>query len=182
MKKTVTGNTFNFDTINTLFHRRSIREYNNNEVKKDLLNVILLAAMHAPSYENRQPWHFIVVNDELMLNFLKDSLDDIIKINSKAIIIVCADTKKDNHKGWWIQDCAAATQNILLAVHSLGLVSTWYGLHPIKHLKELLKRKLNLPGNIQPFSLITLGYPKNKVNSDLIPSRFVKEKVHFNGW
>jgi nitroreductase len=182
MKKTTTDNTFDYAAINSLFHRRSIREYGNNEVKKDLLNVILLAAMHAPSYENRQPWHFIVINDELMLDFLKDSLKDSIKINSKAVIIVSADTKKDNQKGWWIQDCAAATQNILLAVHSLGLVSTWYGLHPIKHLKELIKKKLNLPRNIQPFSLITLGYPKNKVNKEFIPSRFVQEKVHFNGW
>ena len=182
MKKTATDKTFNYEAINTLFHRRSVREYDNNEVKKDMLNVILLAAMHAPSYENRQPWHFIVVTDELMLNFLKNSLRDSIKINSKAIIIVCADIKKDNQKGWWIQDCAAATQNILLAVHSLGLVSTWYGLHPLKHLKELIKKNLHLPKNIQPFSLVTFGYPIKKKPGDLIPSRFAKEKVHFNGW
>ena len=182
MKKTSADNTFNYDAINTLFHRRSIREYGENEVKKDMLNVILLAAMHAPSYENRQPWHFIVINDEMMLNFLKDSLQDSIKINSKAVIIVCADTKKANQKAWWIQDCAAATQNILLAVHSLGLVSTWYGLHPVKHLKELIRKKLNLPKYIQPFSLITLGYPKNEVKQELIPSRFTQEKIHFNGW
>jgi nitroreductase len=182
VKKIVTDKTFNYDTINTLLHRRSVREFDDNEVKKDILNVILLAAMHAPSYENRQPWHFIVITDELMLNFLKDSLHENIKINSKAVIIVCADTKKDNQKGWWIQDCAAATQNILLAVHGLGLASTWHGLHPIKYLKELVKKNFNLPGNIQPFSLITLGYPINKVSNDMIPARFDKEKVHFNRW
>ncbi len=182
MKSTTTDNTFNYDTINTLLHRRSVGEFNDNEVKKDMLNVILLAAMHAPSYENRQPWHFIVITDELMLNFLRESLQENIKINSKAVIIVCADTKKDNQKGWWIQDCAAATQNILLAVHGLGLASAWYGLHPTKHLKELVKRNLNLPRHIQPFSLITLGYPRKKASNDMIPARFVQEKVHFNRW
>ncbi len=182
VKSTTTDNTFNYDTINTLLHRRSVGEFNDNEVKKDMLNVILLAAMHAPSYENRQPWHFIVITDELILNFLRESLHENIKINSKAVIIVCADTKKDNQKGWWIQDCAAATQNILLAVHGLGLASTWYGLHPIKHLKELIKRNLNLPRHIQPFSLIAIGYPKNKASNDMIPARFVQEKVHFNRW
>ena len=182
MKKTTTEQVFNYDTINSLLHRRSVSEYDNNEVKRDKLNVILLAAMHAPSFENRQPWHFIVVTDELVLEYLKDSLQDSFKINSKALIIVCGDTEKDNQKGWWIQDCAAATQNIMLAAHGLGMVSTWYGLHPIKHLKELLKKDLRLPKNIQPFSLVTLGYPKKNLPGDLIPSRFDKEKVHFNRW
>jgi nitroreductase len=170
------------ETINALLHRRSIREYNDTEVKKELLNVILLAAMHAPSFENRQPWHFIVVTDDLMLSYLRDNLLENIKINSRAVIIVCGDTNRDNNKGWWIQDCAAATQNILLAVHSLELAASWYGLHPIKHLKELLKKVLHLPKNIQPFSLITIGYPKDKISNNWIPSRFDKNKVHYNRW
>ena len=182
MKKETNAKTINYESINALLHRRSVREYDNNEVKKELLNVILLAAMHAPSFENRQPWHFIVVTDDLVLSYLKDNLQDSININSKSIIIVCGDTNRDNNKGWWIQDCAAATQNILLAVHSLELAASWYGLHPVKHLKELLKKVLRLPKNIQPFSLITVGHPKDKITGNLIPSRFDKNKVHYNGW
>ncbi|HQK38410.1 MAG TPA: nitroreductase family protein, partial [Bacteroidales bacterium] len=76
-------------------------------------------------------------------------------------------------------DCAAATENILLAAHGLGLGAVWVGIHPREERKKALKELFRLPDHIQPFSVISLGYPAEKVP---VPNRFRPDRIHENGW
>jgi nitroreductase len=170
--------------IEALMKRRSIREYDQGkEIPEEALNKIIQAAMYAPSFENRRPWHFIVISYKHLLSLIQDTLANDFNFEAKALIIVCTDTTLDNQKGWWIQDCAAATQNLLLAAHGLGLASCWYGIHPVKHRKELLKKNLHLPKSIQPFSIVTLGYPARTIDTrPKTVRRIDRYKIHFNKW
>lgn len=174
----------NYSVIEALMRRRSVREYDQGkEIPEETLNTIIHAAMFAPSFENRRPWHFMVISYKHMLSLIKETLAKDFEFEAKALIIVCTDTTLDNQKGWWIQDCAAATQNILLAAHGLGLASCWYGIHPVKHRKELLKKNLHLPKSIQPFSIVTLGYPaKANDTHPRTAERIDRYKIHFNNW
>ncbi len=166
-----------FETIVT---RRSIRKYTAEPVSEELIKKLLDAAMSAPSAGNQQPWHFVVVTDRAVL-------DEIPKVHVHAqmvkgaplAIAVCADTAAEKHKGFWIQDCAAATQNILLAAHALGLGAVWLGVHPRDERVAGVSKLLGLPANVVPLSLISIGYPaEEKPRAD----RYDEARVHRNRW
>jgi nitroreductase len=145
-------------TLDAIFSRRSIRKFKSILISKAIINKILKAAMQAPSAHNQQPWYFIVITD-------KDKLDQIPKfhkyaqmsIDAPAGILVCADVKKFTDEDFWQQDLSAATQNILLAIHALGLGGVWTGVYPKKEIMNGFKKLLELPNNIIPFSFIPFG-------------------------
>ena len=134
----------------------------------------------APSPRNAQPWQFVVIDDRKML-------DRIIDVNpnakmckeAQAAILVCGDTSKEKYPGFWVQDCSAAAQNILLAAHDKGIGSVWTGIYPIKERVEGFRRLLGLPENVVPFCLVPLGYPAKQVPQ---VDRFQRDRVHHNGW
>ena len=170
------------DVFSTILKRRSIDSYDTDKISKEEIEIILCAAMHAPSYRNRQPWQFIVLTDPPYVKQFCERIHDLLSIEANTIIIICCDTSMDNKQEWWVQDCSAATQNMLLAACGLGLGSNWYGLHPVKQRKERVRKYLSLPRNVQPFSLVTVGLPKNKANELPKTSRYSSEKIHFNKW
>lgn len=163
-----------------ILDRRSIRKFRKQKIDRDTIGQILTAAMYAPSAVNRQPWHFVVVDQRPLL-------DKMMKIHPHAGmlktashgIVVCGDEKLQHDDGYWIVDCGAATQNLLLAVHTLGLGACWVGLHPREGRKASFSELLNLPSHVQPFALVALGYPE-EIKSR--PERFHPEKVRHNGW
>ncbi len=118
------------DAIRT---RRSIRKYEDKPVAEEMVREILDAAMMAPSAGNGQPWRFVVINDRSKLDSMVD-LHPHIKMVAQAQlgIIVCADLSLEKYPGYWVQDCAAAMQNMLLAIHSLGLGAVWTGIYPME--------------------------------------------------
>lgn len=159
--------------------RRSIRKYKNEPVSAEIIKQILQAGMSAPSALNKQPWHFIVVTD-------KPKLNDITKIHphasmltlSAGCIIVLADPT-EAHKNYWIQDCSAATENMLLAISSLGLGGVWLGVYSEKEREEGLRRIFDFPKNIIPISIISFGVPDEEKPS---LNRYDEKKVHNNRW
>lgn len=163
-----------------IFTRRSIRKYTGEKVPYELINSLLLAGMHAPSAVNKQPWHFVVLDDQKVF-------EEIIAVHPHAgmlrgashAILVCGDLKLQHDDGYWIVDCGAVTENILLAAHAQGLGACWIGIHPREVRKEALTRLLDLPAHVVPFALISLGYPaEKKAQAD----RFTPSKVHYNHW
>lgn len=166
-----------FEALRT---RRSIRKYTGEEIGETDLQDILECAMLAPSARNEQPWHFVVVKDQDTLNLASQTSPYThMARDASVVIVVCGDLDEDKASGMWVQDCAAATQNILLAARGKGLGSVWCGVHPAREREDHLRKTLHLPENIVPFSLICLGYPDQlfaQVN------RYKEARIHFNKW
>ncbi len=163
-----------------IFERRSIRKYQQKPVTDELLEQLVRAGMAAPTAGNQQEWEFIIIDDRVTLDAITEvhPYSSMLK-QASAAIIVCADIDKEIHEGYWVQDCAAATQNILLLACHLGLGTCWLGVYPRQPRVEGIKRILGLPKNIMPLSAISIGYPaEKKPPSD----RFDINKIHKNKW
>ncbi len=164
------------DALEVIFTRRSIRSYTDEPVSEKDVKTLLEAGMSAPSASNRQPWHFIVVDQRERLNQIME-VHPYSKMLAEAplAIIVCGDTEISPH--YWQQDCSAATENILLAARALGLGSVWLGVYPKR--AESIHKLFNLPANVQPLCVIAIGHPaeeKGRVD------RYDEAKVHHNIW
>lgn len=170
------------DVFEAIRGRRSIRSYIPAEIDPNQLRLVLEAAIWAPSAGNLQPWEFVVVDDrDIMKHLARASLNQMWMSESSAIIAVCADVDRTGaiygergRRLYAIQDCAAATQNMLLASYSLGLGTCWVG----AFYEEEVRRILKLPANVRPLALIPIGQPGE---SPLPPARrSLREVVHYN--
>lgn len=151
------------ETVADVIHRRaSIRAYQDRKVSGETLEELVRAGMAAPSAMNRQPWHFIVVEDKDVLQALGGIPTSKMVKEAPAAILVCGNLQKAG-EGWlqqyWIQDCSAASQNILLAITGLGLGGVWTSVYPAEDRMELVAGILNLPGHLVPLNIIPVGYP-----------------------
>ncbi|QNU68789.1 nitroreductase family protein [Ruminiclostridium herbifermentans] len=166
--------------MNSIFTRRSIRKYTNEAVPSSLIKNLLKAAMSAPSACNQQPWHFLVIDDRSTLDKLSthNSGYSMLKEASLAILI-CGEIETAILKHFWAEDCAAATQNLLLAAHASGLGGVWLGVYPEENKGVFLKEVLNIPNHITPFSLISLGYPAETKEPE---DRYNEDKIHYGKW
>lgn len=149
--------------LQNILSRTSIRQYTDQPVSDELKEAILRAAMAAPSGVNRQPWEFILIDDREVLNTLADALP-YAKMTAKApmAIAVCGNSERfldGDDATLWVQDVSAASENILLASHALGLGAVWTCLYPHADRMEAASHILCLPEGIVPFSLIPVGYP-----------------------
>ena len=153
----------NNDLIQLIMTRTSIRAFQDKPVSDETVEVLLKAAMAAPSAKNSQPWSFVVIRDRALLEKLGDNLPNAkMTATAPVAVVICGVLEKalpGEAREYWIQDAAAATENFLLAVHALGLGAVWTGVHPISERIRILKEALRLPDEIEPFCLIPFGYP-----------------------
>jgi len=151
--------------LDLIYKRRSIRSFEPREVEKEKLIELLKAGMAAPSANNGRPWEFIVVTDEERLAKLRSSLKHG-HYKAPAAIAVLGNlkisTSKESSTRFWIQDCTAATENILLAATGLGLGSVWIGAYPKEDVTKAAREILEIPEDIYVLSLIYVGYPAEK--------------------
>lgn len=168
------------DAITAIKTRRSIRKYKDKPVPDDVIDRLLEAGMMAPSAGNQQPWHFIVIKDRKLLDAVPDAhpYSDMIT-QVPVAIMVCGDPTLEKYKGFWVQDCAAATMNILLAAHAMGLASVWLGVYPAGDRVEGIKKLFGLPENIYPLSLLPIGYADEEKPE---PERFDRSRIRINKW
>ncbi|MBS3810913.1 MAG: nitroreductase family protein [Halanaerobiales bacterium] len=166
--------------VDIIKERRSIRTYQDKDVSKEDIKSLLKAAMLAPSAGNEQPWHFVIIDEESIINEIPNIHPYSKMITQvKKAILVCADLNHTKYEGFWIQDCAAATENILLKAVDLGLATVWLGIYPDENRVAKFKNLFNLPADIIPFSLIPVGYPADKKKT---PNRFKENRIHRNKW
>lgn len=141
--------------------RRSIRKFTSEKVSNEQIRALLEAAMAAPSAVNLKPWKFVVVQREDLLASLKSALP-FGKIDAPLAIVVCGDLrmlKKLVVESFWVQDCSAATENILLAATAMGLGSVWCGVHPIGTIEKAVRKALEIPTGVIPLNSIYIGHP-----------------------
>lgn len=164
--------------LDFIWRRRSIRKYTEQAVSDEHIATILKAAMAAPSAHNRKPWHFIVIRERLTLNQIAEKHPYAkMLFTAPLAIAVCGDTQLSSKR--WDQDCAAATQNILLALPALGLGGVWIGYHPVDPQQDFLSDLLNLPATIKVFSLVAIGHPAEFKEPR---TQFDPQAVHFEHW
>jgi len=168
------------ETLKAILTRRSIRKYSEKNIPEEYYEMILKAAMHAPSARNRQPWHFIIISDRQILKKLAEVSPSWKMLEEAAnAIVVCGDLELEDAESFIIQDCSAATQNILLAAHELGLGSVWLGVHPREDRLEPLRKILKIPGHILPVSMVSIGKPDEYREQ---PDRYNIERIHQDNW
>ena len=161
-----------------LLKRRSIRKFKADKISKDLIDELMHAAMSGPSACNRRPWEFYIVTNEEKLNEVKKA-SLFSRFNAPLAIVVCGNLSKSlplKLSSYWIQDCSAATENILLRAVDLGLGACWCGAHPQERVEENLRKCLNLDKNIIPLNIIFIGYPNESPEAR---HQYDENKVHF---
>ncbi|MCD8175979.1 MAG: nitroreductase family protein [Tannerellaceae bacterium] len=164
--------------ISVLMNRKSVRDYNENmPVKKEEIETILKAAMAAPSGRDIRPWEFIVIDDKETLAAMAGELSTARMLaKAPAAIVVCGDSIESFY---WYLDCAAATQNILLAAEALDLGAVWTASYPYEDRMAVVKKYTNLPDHILPLAVIPIGYPVGKQTPK---DKFDEKKIHYNTW
>ncbi|MDE6270748.1 MAG: nitroreductase family protein [Muribaculaceae bacterium] len=159
----------NLQALNNILTRTSDRNFDKNKaVEKPALLTILNAAMAAPSGVNKQPWHFVVVTSRALLDELAHALPYCKSAASApAAIVVCGDETRflaGDDATLWVQDVSAASENILLAAHALGLGAVWTAVYPHPDREAAVREILNLPANLVPFNIIPIGHPETTHN------------------
>lgn len=168
--------------IENIMTRTSIRQFTDQPVAKDTLDLIVKAGMAAPSAMNAQPWAFVVVTEKSVLDSLNVKHSHANLKTATAAIIVCGNLNKVKEgpgQEYWVQDCSAATENILLAAHACGIGAVWCGVYPIEERVKDISEVLGLPENIIPLNIITMGYPaENPEPKD----KFNTDNIHYQKW
>jgi nitroreductase len=162
--------------LDVIVSRRSVRKWKPDAVSDGDIKDILEAAMNAPSAVDEQAWQFVVLSGQVLEDFVKINVNT--PRHAPAAILVCGDKKQDKMGGLYLQDCCAATENILLAIHAKGLGGVWTTVFPnsIPGIQKLL----NLPDHVVPISCVPFGYPR--ATPPAPTSRYDESKVHRNGW
>lgn len=161
-----------------LLKRRSVRKFTAQAVPQEYIEELLHAAMSGPSACNKRPWMFYAVTNEAVLEKLRKA-SHFSNMQAKLAIVVCGDLSRalpQQMAAYWIQDCSAATQNILLRATDLGLGAVWCGVHPQERAEQLVGEALNLAGNLIPLNIIYLGYPADEPEAR---DQYEAECVHY---
>lgn len=167
--------------LETIATRTSIRAYEARPVEKEKVEEMLRAAMAAPTAMNKQPWHFIVVDQRSVIDSLSAANPRAKMLETAPLaIVVCGDMDKAIEGGgrdFWIQDASAATENLLLAAHAMGLGAVWTGAYPVEERCKSLAQILSLPDNIIPLSMIVIGYPAEHPQPK---DKYKEENISYN--
>ena len=166
--------------IENIMTRTSIRQFKAQPVEQDKVDILLKAAMAAPSALNLQPWHFIVINDKETIALLSGKQPT----SAPLMIAVCGDTDKTmlpdgstKLPDFWVEDVSAATENLLLAAHALGLGAVWTGVYPAMDRTAEVANVLNCPQNIVPLAVVRVGYPDESPEPK---NKFKEENISYN--
>ena len=163
--------------LDTIFKRRSIRKYTDQPVEPEKLDLLLKAAMAAPSAMNCKPWEFVVVTEpEKLAQFRKRLIFG--DRNAPAAIVVCGNPGLSTNPAarlFWVQDCSAATENILIAAVGLGLGTVWIGVHPVAKFVKTVREIMSIPKKVTPLCIIYIGYPESEKPAH---TQYDEQRVH----
>jgi nitroreductase len=168
------------DALTVIHSRKSVRKYLDKPVTKDQLEILLRAGMASPTAADKRPWAFVVVTGRAMLDTLSLSTrgTGVLK-GAKAAIVVCGDTRKGLPSEVWIQDCSAASENILLAAEAIGLGAVWTGIWLNVEPTKYVKRVLGLPAEVQPLNILSIGYPTGEEKPK---DKWDPTNIHYEKW
>ena len=168
--------------INCMRTRVSVRAFTGEKISEEQIQTLLQCAMAAPSAMNHQPWAFIVVTEDSILEQLGQEFP-YSRCDQKpaCAIIPCGDLTKaiKGSEDFWINDVSAATENILLAAHAMGLGAVWTGLHPNMERATAAQQLLGLPEYIIPLCIVPVGVLAEQPE---IKDKWNTDNIHYNKW
>jgi nitroreductase len=174
------GEELQMEAMEAILSRRSIRRYTDEPISEKATQELLEAAMSAPSASNEQPWHFVIIDERQILDDIPQYHPYSAMLREAPLAIaVCGDLKRETMKGYWIQDCSAATENILIAAQAKDLGAVWLGVFPREERALAIQKLLGLPEHIIPLSLVSIGYPAEKKPR---ANRYDPSRIHHNRW
>jgi nitroreductase len=166
--------------MDAILTRRSIRKYTDQPVPDSTVTELLRAAMAAPSAANQQPWQFIVVRDRSLLEAIAAATPHSgMAGHARLAVVVCGDLSLEQAPGFWVQDCAAATENLLITANAAGLGAVWLGFYPCEERVDFLRTLLSLPDHVVPFAVVPIGHPAEHPGP---ADRFRPERIHLDRW
>ena len=166
------------ELIDTIYSRRSIRRYTEEPVSEEQIKTLLEAAMAAPSASNRKPWHFVVVTERETLDRLAEAHKYAKMLHEAPVCIsVCGDQSVSER--FWVQDCSAATENLLLAATALGLGAVWCGVYPSQERVEAIGKILGIETPVVPLNIIAVGHPAEEKEPR---TQYDEGRVHIEKW
>ncbi len=169
--------------LNAIQTRVSVRQFTGDKIDNEQVNTLLHCAMAAPSAINKQPWAFLVVTDEALLHQMGEAFPFSRCGNGAACaFVMCGDMTKTiegEGQGFWINDVSAATENLLLAAHAMGLGAVWTGVYPSRERTAQVQELLGLPEYIIPMCIVPVGVPAEQ---PAVKQKFKEENVHYNRW
>lgn len=168
------------DALEAILSRRSIRKYQDRPVPEEVVQQLLEAGMSAPTARNMKPWYFLVINERVILDAIVGFHPYAAMLREAPLaILVCGDREAEPMDGFLSQNCSAATENILLAAHALGLGAVWLGIYPRQERIEAIRQLIGLPELVLPVTLIAVGYPAEEKKTR---NRYDRSKVRYNRW
>ena len=168
------------DALTVIHNRKSVRKYLNKPVSKEQIEVLLKAGMASPTAGDKRPWAFVVITEPAMLDTLSLSSRGTKMLSSAAAAIaVCGDTSMGFKSEVWVQDCSAASENILLAAEAIGLGAVWTGIYLNEEPTKYVKRVLGLPPEVYPLNIISIGYP---TGAEKPKNKWDPTRIHWEKW
>ena len=168
------------DALTVIHNRKSVRKYLDKPVSKEQLEVLLKAGMASPTAGDRRPWAFVVITEPALLDTLSLSSRGTGMLSSAAAAIaVCGDTRIGFKSEVWVQDCSAASENILLAAEVIGLGAVWTGIYLNEEPTKYVKRVLGLPPEVYPLNIISIGYPTGEEQPK---DKWDPTRIHWGKW
>ena len=169
--------------ITNIMTRVSVRQFTGEKISQAQVDTLLRAAMAAPSAINKQPWAFFVVTDQALIDRLGAALPYSRCQNGAACAIIpCGDLSKaieGTGRDFWINDVSAATENLLLAAHAMGLGAVWTGLHPDMERVKMVQEMLGMPEHIIPLCVVPVGVPAEQ---PAVKEKYNEANIHYNQW
>lgn len=179
-QQTMTNDQIILDNIQS---RVSVRQFTGEKILQEHVEKLLHAAMAAPSAINKQPWAFIVVTDQQLLDQMGEAMPNCRCNNGAAVaFVMCGDLTKaidGEMNGFWIHDVSAATENLLLAAHAMGLGAVWTGVYPRMERVKTVQEMLQLPEHIIPLCIVPVGVPAEQ---PAVKDKYIEENIHYNKW
>ncbi len=168
--------------VQNILTRTSVRQFTGETLSQAQIDTLLHCAMAAPSALNQQPWAFVVVTDTALLSRIGAEMPNTRCQNHPACAFVpCGDLSKalTNHPDFWINDVSAATENLLLAAHAMGLGAVWTGVHPSAERVAQVQSLLGLPTHIIPLCIVPVGVPAEAPQPK---DKYTEQNIHYNKW
>lgn len=167
------------ETIQAIMTRRSIRSWTTEPVTEQEREILLKAAMNAPSAADARPWQFVIVDDDETIRRFAGMGGTEMLAETPLLILVCGEPEKEIYPGFWPQDCSCAMHNMQLAAHDVGLGCVWIAVHPLAEREETCRAELGIPENVVPFALLAVGVPNEIPPTE---TRYDETRIHSNGW
>ncbi len=171
------------EAMQCILSRTSIRSFAEKAVPEAELLKLVEAGMAAPSAVNMQPWVFALITKRELLDALSKKLPYAKMLSqAPAAIVVSGDLRKtldQRERDYWVEDCSAAAQNILLAAHAIGLGAVWTAVHPVQDRVDTVQSILKMPEYLIPLNVIPVGYPNEQREPK---NKWDVHKIHWNEW